>query len=159
MENDAPPSYSLSSARITTSSSSSPPYSRSASTVIPNLRNEMPSNNQQWVYKADNIVADLGQNIWNTHFPCFGLNGVVEGSLRLLCPLEQVAKLCVVVSTSNGVSCVIKQRSLIFLLARRSNHSYIYRAGKHRRTYESSLNIVCYFRVDLLRGRLMQWRA
>jgi hypothetical protein len=65
--------------------------------------------NLGWTFETDHMVVNLGPRLWNLHTPAYGLNGVVEGSVKFKGAKNTVNKVTVTVSFIN---CFILYRKL-----------------------------------------------
>ncbi|PBK71566.1 hypothetical protein ARMSODRAFT_779940 [Armillaria solidipes] len=70
----------------------------------------------RWIYTTKHMRVDLGTRMWESHVPCYGLNGNIEGSIRFSGSPNSVAKVTVAlqvqVSTSEQRSSTLLSRTV-----------------------------------------------
>lgn len=79
-----------------------PSYSASAAASEVTLCEQMlagTASTTRWTYKTKHMTIDFGPRLWEqAPYPCYGLNGRVEGSIRLSGVPSHVQRVSVTVS-------------------------------------------------------------
>ncbi|KAK0189867.1 hypothetical protein F5146DRAFT_643551 [Armillaria mellea] len=66
----------------------------------------------RWIYTTKHMRIDLGARLWESHVPCYGLNGNIEGSIRFSGNPSSVSKVTVALQVQVSTS---EQRSYTLL--------------------------------------------